>query len=181
MKPLTPYLRWLVISSLVATIALPADKATESAEAKMIRQVRHELIMLPYYGVFDNLSFKLNGRTVTLMGQVVRPSLKPDSGRVVKDVDGVENVINEIEVLPTSPNDDRIRLATYRAIYTDNMLYRYGLQAVPPIHIIVRNGNVTLVGVVANQSDKNVAGIRASGVSGSFSVKNELAVESNPK
>jgi hyperosmotically inducible protein len=112
------------------------------------------------------------------MGQVVRPSLKPDSGRVVAQVEGVESVVNEIEVLPTSPNDDRIRLATYRAIYNDNMLYRYGLQAVPPIHIIVRNGNVTLVGVVANQADKNVAGIRASGVSGSFSVKNELVVES---
>ncbi len=181
MKSLNTCLRWMLIPSLVATIGLAADKSAESAEAKMIRQVRHELIMLPYYGVFDNLSFKLNGRTVTLMGQVVRPSLKPDSARVVKDVDGVESVVNEIEVLPTSPNDDRIRLATYRAIYNDNMLYRYGLQAVPPIHIIVRNGNVILVGIVANQADKNVAGIRASGVSGSFSVKNELLVESGQK
>ena len=171
-------LNLLPIACLLLSVGLAADKSPEDKQAKLIRQVRHELIMLPYYGVFDNLSFKLNGRTVTLMGQVVRPSLKPDSGRVVAQVEGVESVVNEIEVLPTSPNDDRIRLATYRAIYNDNMLYRYGLQAVPPIHIIVRNGNVTLVGVVANQTDKNVAGIRASGVSGSFSVKNELIVES---
>ncbi len=181
MKSTNVYLRCIMLTLLLATFGFAADKAPETAEAKLIRQVRHELIMLPYYGVFDNLYFKLNGRIVTLMGQVVRPSLKPDSARVVKDVEGVEAVVNEIEVLPTSPNDDRIRLATYRAIYNDNMLYRYGLQAVPPIHIIVRNGNVTLVGVVANQSDKNVAGIRASGVSGSFSVKNELLVESAQK
>ena len=172
---------WIAVACLLAAQATAADKTPEDKQATLIRQVRHELVMLPYYGVFDNLSFKLNGRTVTLMGQVVRPSLKPDSGRVVAQVEGVESVVNEIEVLPTSPNDDRIRLATYRAIYNDNMLYRYGLQAVPPIHIIVRNGNVILVGVVANQTDKDVAGIRTSGVSGSFSVKNELNVEKATK
>ena len=181
MKTQTTLIQWMLIPSLIASSCLAADKSTEGPQEKVIRQVRHELIMLPYYGVFDNLSFKLNGRTVTLMGQVVRPSLKPDAGRVVKDVEGIESVVNEIEVLPTSPNDDRIRLDTYRAIYSDNMLYRYGLQAVPPIHIIVRNGNVILVGVVANQADKNVAGIRASGVSGSFSVKNDLMVETGSK
>ena len=170
-------MRSLLLVSVLASAGFAADKATENKEAKVIRQVRHELVMLPYYGVFDNLAFKLNGRTVTLSGQVARPSLKSSAERVVRDVDGIENVVNQIEVLPNSPNDDTIRVATYRAIYGDNMLYRYGLQAVPPIHIIVRNGNVTLVGVVANEADKNVAGIRANGVSGVFSVKNELGVE----
>lgn len=170
-------MRSLLLVSVLAIAGFAADKATENKEAKVIRQVRHELVMLPYYGVFDNLAFKLNGRTVTLLGQVARPSLKSSAERVVRDVDGIENVVNQIEVLPNSPNDDSIRVATYRAIYGDNMLYRYGLQAVPPIHIIVRNGNVTLVGVVANEADKNVAGIRANGVSGVFSVKNELGVE----
>lgn len=170
-------MRSLLLVSLLASAAFAADKPTENKETKVIRQVRHELIMLPYYGVFDNLLFKLNGRTVTLLGQVARPSLKSSAERVVKDVEGIESVVNEIEVLPTSPNDDSIRVATYRAIYGDNMLYRYGMQAVPPIHIIVRNGNVTLVGVVANEADKNVAGIRANSVSGVFSVKNELSVE----
>lgn len=171
----------LLLVSLLACIAFAADKAPENKENKVIRQVRHELVMLPYYGVFDNLSFRLNGRTVTLLGQVARPSLKTSAERVVKEVDGIESVVNEIEVLPTSPNDDSIRVATYRAIYGDNVLYRYGLQAVPPIHIIVRNGNVILVGVVANQMDKNVAGLRANGVSGVFGVKNELMVETREK
>ena len=170
-------MRTLILVSMLASAGFSADKATENKEAKIIRQVRHELVMLPYYGVFDNLAFRLNGRTVTLLGQVARPSLKSSAERVVKDVEGIESVVNQIEVLPTSPNDDSIRVATYRAIYGDNMLYRYGLQAVPPIHIIVRNGNVTLVGVVANEADKNVANIRANGVSGVFSVKNELTVE----
>ena len=169
----------VLLVSVLANTGFAADKAREGKEAKVIRQVRHELVMLPFYGVFDNLVFKLNGRTVTLLGQVARPSLKSSAERVVKDVEGIESVINQIEVLPNSPNDDSIRIATYRTIYGDNMLYRYGLQAVPPIHIIVKNGNVTLVGVVANEADKNVAGIRANSVSGVFSVKNELSVERN--
>ena len=169
-----------LLVSVLANTGFAADKSREPKEAKeskVIRQVRHELVMLPFYGVFDNLAFKLNGRTVTLLGQVARPALKSSAERVVKDVEGIESVINQIEVLPNSPNDDSIRIATYRTIYGDNMLYRYGLQAVPPIHIIVKNGNVTLVGVVANEADKNVAGIRANEVSGVFSVKNELSVE----
>lgn len=165
----------LALSAILA--AADKDKPGESKESRMQRQIRHELVMLPYYGVFDELAFKTNGRTVTLMGRVSRPSLKPDAERAAKQVDGVESVVNEIEVLPTSPNDDRIRLATYRAIYSDNMLYRYGLQAVPPIHIIVKNGNINLVGMVANESDKNVAGLRANGVSGAFGVTNNLQVE----
>jgi hyperosmotically inducible protein len=144
---------------------------------RLIREVRHELVMLPYYGVFDNLSYSVNGDVVTLMGQVTRPTLKSDAENVVKDIEGVSRVENKIEVLPVSPNDDRLRLALYRAIYGDTQLSRYSLQAVPPIHIIVKNGNVTLEGQVANEGDKNIAGVRANGVSGVFSVQNNLRVE----
>ena len=108
---------------------------------------------------------------------MTRPTLKSDAENVVKKIEGVEKVKNEIEVLPLSPADDRIRRAEYRAIYGDTVLNRYALQAVPPIHIIVRNGNVTLAGVVATEADKNVAGIRANGVSGVFGVTNNLRVE----
>ncbi len=158
-------------------LAMSGLSAVRTAEEKLIHQVRQELVTLPFYGVFDNLMFELRGRTVVLKGQVVRPTLKPDAERVVRDVDGVENVVNEIEVLPISPNDDRIRIATFRAIYSDNVLYRYALQAVPPIHIIVKNGNVTLVGVVASEMDKNVAGLRANGVNGVFAVSNQLRID----
>jgi hyperosmotically inducible periplasmic protein len=144
---------------------------------RLEREVRHELVMLPYYGVFDDLSFKVEGDKVTLMGQVTRPTLKSDAEGVVKKIEGVATVVNEIEVLPVSPNDDRIRQAVYRAIYRQASLSRYALQAVPPIHIIVKNGNVSLEGVVANEGDKNLANIRARGVSGVFSVKNNLRVE----
>jgi len=141
------------------------------------REVRHELVMLPFYGVFDNLAFKVDGNTVTLLGQVTRPTLKSDAEKVVKDIEGVQRVVNQIEVLPLSPMDDQIRMATYRAIYSTNGLDRYALNAVPPIHIIVNNGKVALEGVVANEADKNLAGIKANGVSGVFSVANNLRVE----
>jgi hyperosmotically inducible periplasmic protein len=153
-----------------------ADRVTRGTE-RVAREVRHELVMLPYYGVFDNLAFKVEGSTVTLLGQVARPTLKSDAEKVVKDVEGVESVVNEIKVLPNSPSDDRIRLATYRAVYGHAGLDRYALQAVPPIHIIVENGNVTLEGVVSSQSDKDQAGIYAKTVSGVFSVTNNLRVE----
>ncbi len=149
------------------------------SENHIAREVRHELVMLPYYGVFDDLEYQVNGATVTLMGDVTRPTLKSDAENVVKRIEGVERVNNEIRVLPLSPNDDRIRIAEYRAIYGQTGLDRYALQAVPPIHIIVDNGNVTLRGVVANDTDKNMAGIRANGVPGVFSVKNDLRVESH--
>jgi hyperosmotically inducible periplasmic protein len=148
-----------------------------TAENKISKEVRHELVMLPYYGVFDNLSYRVDGGTVTLRGEVTRPTLKSDAGNVVKKIEGVESVDNQIHVLPLSPNDDRIRLAEYRTIYGASGLDRYALQAVPPIHIIVENGKVTLVGSVASQGDKNLANIRANTVSGAFSVVNELQVE----
>jgi hyperosmotically inducible protein len=147
-------------------------------ETKIAKEVRHELVMLPYFGVFDDIGFNVNGGTVTLVGQVTRPTLKSDAGNVVRRVEGVTSVVNNIEVLPLSPDDNRIRLATYRAIYGDPSLsIRYGYQALPSIHIIVKNGHVRLEGVVANQADKNLAGIRANGVPGAFSVENDLRVE----
>ena len=143
----------------------------------MVREVRHELVMLPNLSVFDNLSYKVEGDKVTLLGQVSRPSLKPDAERAVKNVEGVATVDNQIEVLPNSPSDDRLRLALYREIFADTVLFRYSLQVVPPIHIIVKNGNVTLEGMVASESEKNLAYIKANSVPGIFSVTNNLQVE----
>ena len=150
----------------------------EHGDSAIARRVRHELVMLPYYGVFDDLAFNVEGGAVTLVGAVTRPVLKDDAERVVKKVEGVTQVTNEIKVLPPSPNDDRIRRAVYRAIYGDPALStRYGFRAVPSIHIIVENGHVTLEGVVANEMDKNLVNLRANGVHGVFSVTNELQVE----
>ena len=133
--------------------------------------------MLPFYGVFDSFEFKVSGSKVTLLGQVTKPTLKTEAERAVKKIEGVESVDNQIEVLPLSPNDGRIRLAVYQAIYGHASLNQYALRAVPTIHIIVKNGNVTLVGAVATESDKNVAGIQANSVAGVFALKNELRVE----
>jgi hyperosmotically inducible periplasmic protein len=172
-------------SSVRAPAAAPAagtgaaDRTIGGTQGNHIaREVHHELVMLPYYGVFDNLEYRVDGSAVTLMGQVTRPTLKSDAENVVKRIEGVDRVINNIEVLPLSPNDDRIRMQVYRSVYGQPNLNRYAMNAVPPIHIIVNNGNVTLVGVVANESDKNIAGIQASGTPGVFSVKNNLRVES---
>lgn len=146
-------------------------------QRRLEREVRHELVTLPYYDVFDNFEFRVDGSQVTLSGQVTRPTLKSGAENVVKNIEGVEKVINNIEVLPVSPNDERLRIAVYRAIYGHTALQRYSIRSVPPIHIIVKNGNVTLEGVVASEADKNIANIQANGVSGVFSVKNNLRVE----
>jgi hyperosmotically inducible protein len=147
-------------------------------EARIAREVRHQLLMLPYYGVFDDLAFRVEGDTVILLGKVTRPTLKSDAGNVVKRIEGVEKVDNQIEVLPLSPMDDQIRVAEYRAIYGDPALStRYGFRALPSIHIIVANGNVTLEGVVANKGDKDLINIRANSVPNVFSVTNNLQVE----
>lgn len=167
----------------VSLLAAPAQAwsqqrpASARSQEMLERQVRHELVMLPYYGVFDNLAYKVEGYTVTLLGQVTRPTLKSDAQAVVSRIEGVEKVSNQIEVLPLSPNDDRLRLAVYRAIYGQSALERYAIQAVPPIHIIVKGGHVTLEGVVANAGDKTIAELRAKGVSGVFSVTSNLRVE----
>jgi hyperosmotically inducible protein len=153
-------------------------KELKSVHARLAERVRHELVMLPYYTLFDNLEFRIEGvDTVVLSGQVVKPTLKSDAGGAVQRLEGVGKLVNNIEVLPLSNNDDRLRLAAYRAVYSKTGLDRYALQAVPPIHIIVKNGNITLVGVVASQADKDLAGIAANGVSGAFSVTNNLRVE----
>ena len=167
-------------SLALATIALAAPAflaAADKYKGDIPREVRHELVMLPWYGIFDNLEYRVDGNTVTLLGQVTRPTLKSDAENVVKRIEGVERVINNIEVLPLSPMDNQIRRATYRAVYGYGPLQRYAMGAVPPIHIIVKNGHVTLAGVVANQGDSNLANIRANGVSGVFSVTNDLRVE----
>jgi hyperosmotically inducible periplasmic protein len=146
---------------------------------RIIKEAHHELVTLPFYGVFDNLLYTVSpDGTVTLLGGVSRPTLKSDAERVVKEIEGVERVDNQIKVLPVSPNDDRIRRATYRKIYGNSLLSQYQLRAVPPIHIIVENGHVTLEGVVARQMEKQVAGMQANSVSGVFSVENNLRVES---
>jgi len=133
--------------------------------------------MLPYYGVFDNLAFTVNGGTVTLLGQVTRPTLKSDAENVVKRIEGVTRVQNKIEVLPLSDMDWQTRRAEFRAIYSDPSFTKYAYQAIPPIHIVVDNGHVTLVGAVDSEADKNLAGIRANQVPGVFSVTNNLVVQ----
>ncbi len=159
--------------------APPRDKRPVSAQAqeRLERVVGHELRMLPYYSVFDNLEYRVKGYDVELMGQVTRPTLKSDAGRVVERIEGVEKVTNRIEVLPLSTHDDQIRRAVFRAIYSSSFLSRYALQAMPPLHIIVKNGHVTLVGVVATESESNVATIQANTVPGVFSVTNKVRVE----
>lgn len=167
----------VLLGLALMTPAYAAEQTSARGQDRIIKEVRHELVMLPYYSVFDDLSFKVDGDQVTLMGQVTRPTLKSDAENVVKRIEGVEKVVNNIEVLPLSPNDDQIRRRVFRAIYSQPMLDQYATMAVPPIHIIVKNGNVTLTGVVANEAQKNVANIQAGGVSGVFNVKNELRVE----
>jgi hyperosmotically inducible protein len=166
----------LVLGVMAGTVLLPAQEASERATARIAKEVRHELLMLPYLGVFDNITYKVDGYNVILAGQVTRPTLKSDAGNVVKKIEGVENVDNQIEVLPVSSNDDRLRRQLYRAIYGFSSLQKYAMGVQQPIRIIVKNGHATLEGVVDNESDKNVAEIRAKGVSGVFSVTNHLQV-----
>ena len=164
--------------SMIAAMALFVSPMFARYQARdMTDAVRHELVMLPYFNIFDNLAFRVDdGGVVTLLGDVTRPVLKTDAERAVKKVPGVTQVVNEIKVLPLSPMDDRIRFAEYHAIFRFAGLYRYAMGANPSIRIIVENGHVTLVGVVDNQADKNMAGIRANGVPGVFSVTNDLRV-----
>jgi hyperosmotically inducible periplasmic protein len=170
----------LAASLFTLALSVPAisapDQASAKGEDRIVREVRHELVTLPYYSVFDNLAYRVDGYTVTLFGQVTKPVLKSDAEKAVKKIEGVENVVNNIEVLPLSPMDDQIRRAVYRAIYGRPGLEMYSLRAVPTIHIIVKNGHVTLNGAVGNTGDKQVAGIAANGVPGVFSVTNDLLV-----
>ncbi len=146
------------------------------AVERIAKEVRHEIIMLPYYGVFDDIKFSVNGYDVTLMGQVTNPTLKHDAENVVKHIEGVEKVDDQIELLPASSMDDGLRLRLYRVIYGFPALEKYAMPVIKPIRIIVKNGNVTLEGVVDSQADKDMANVRANGVPGVFSVTNNLVV-----
>jgi osmotically-inducible protein OsmY len=171
----------LAVSLLTLATLLPVQASSMQpkgapSEDHITREVRHELLMLPWFGVFDNIAYKVDGSTVTLMGQVVRPTLKSDAENAVKHIEGVEKVVNQIEILPPSPMDDRIRLELYRAIYGYPALEKYALGVQKPIRIIVKNGHVTLEGVVDNEADKNLITVRANSVPGIFSVNNNLQV-----
>jgi BON domain len=156
--------------------SLPSSQTVGQTTYNISNQVRHELVMLPFLTIFDNLGYRVDGTTVTLVGQVTRPVVKQDAERVVKNIEGITAIRNEVEVLPLSPMDDQIRWAEARSIYTSPTLNRYGAGTQPSIHIVVKNGNVTLVGFVNNESDKDIAGIRANQVPGVFSVQNELQI-----
>ena len=183
MRKTTPFATTLLLVAVFSSMPMIShaqNNKQQQNEPKsrqnLIREVRHQLVLLPYYSVFDNLAFKVEGDTVTLEGQVVRPTLKSDAENVVKNIEGIGRVVNNIEVLPLSPMDDQIRKAVYRAIFSEPALSRYAESAVPSIHIIVKNGHVTLVGVVDSEADKNLVNLRVNGVPNVFSVKNELVV-----
>jgi len=158
----------------VSAFGQPNTGQPAASAASLSEKVRHELVMMPYYGIFDNMSFRVDGEKVTLLGEVNRPTLKSEAERRVKSITGVEIVDNQIRVLPLSPYDDRLRLATVRTIFGNPVLSRYSWGARPPIHFIVENGTLTLKGEVASEGDRNLAGILANGIPGAFEVRNEL-------
>jgi hyperosmotically inducible protein len=167
--------KWILALAAVALTAAPMF-ADSSGPKPLEDRVRHELLMLPYVSVFDNLSFRVDGSTVRLTGSVRMPFLKSDAGNAVKRMEGVTQVVNDIRVLPLSPFDDRIRVAEYHAVFGYGGLFRYALAVNPSVRIIVDNGHVELVGFVNSRTDKDIAGIRANGVPGVFSVQNDLEV-----
>ncbi|MGO8789789.1 MAG: BON domain-containing protein [Terriglobia bacterium] len=167
----------LAVMGLPSVLCAQAQRpAPPQAVERIAKEVRHEILMLPYYGVFDDIKYSVNGYDVILTGQVTNPTLKQDAGNVVKRIEGVEKVDNQVEVLPPSTMDDGLRLRLYRAIYGFAALEKYAMPVIKPIRIIVKSGNVTLEGVVDSQADKDMAGLRANGVSGIFSVTNNLVV-----
>jgi|SRR5215831_1131981 len=166
---------FLFIASTLAP-AQPKPTYSPKAQERITKEVRHQILSLPDFDTFDNIAFKLNGYDVILYGQVVQPALKDDAAKVIRKIEGVERVENHIEVLPTSGNDDRLRRDLFVAIYRYGPLQHYGVGSNRPIRIIVNHENVTLEGVVDREADKNMAYIRANGVPGVFSVKNNLVV-----
>jgi hyperosmotically inducible protein len=198
-----------VVLGTIVMLAAALNVAYGDAQST-VEEIRKELMQLPYYGVFDYLAFKYDKGTVTLMGYAYAPGLKRDAERAVKRVSGVDQVVDKIEDLPASQMDDELRWKTYYAIYRDPFLSRYapgggmlwghrhnlgpgfhsfGGGAFPgmepagdyPIHIVVKNGRITLLGVVDSESDKTLAGMKAREVPGSFGVDNQLIVESGEK
>jgi hyperosmotically inducible protein len=179
MQTIKNRLNTIVITLLVtasAVVAAPATSRRVNGDLILTEEVRRKLVTLPYYGIFDNLDYSVEGGTVTLYGQVLRPATRKDAERRVARIEGVERVINNIEVLPLSGIDDSIRVQTYRALFRSGQLYRYAAGANPSIHIIVKHGHVTLEGVVSNRGDSQLALIVANQVSNVFSVTNNLRV-----
>jgi len=162
--------------------AAKAPVGTSYTDPELASKVGHEIRMYPRYSVWDNINFRVLHGNVDLMGQVSQPYKKSDLQRIVDGIPGVKSVTNDLQVLPLSDMDDRLRVQVARAIYRDSVLSRYGMQPVPPIHIIVDNGHVTLEGVVSTEMEKNIAGIRANGAGLSFGpVVNNLRVETPVK
>jgi hyperosmotically inducible protein len=180
MKNKSRFMVYSFFAIVLTMMTLPARGQQREVSPKAVeriqKEVRHELVMLPLLNVFDNLAYKVDGYNVTLVGQVTKPSLKSDAEATVKRIEGVEKVDNQIEVLPPSPMDDRVRMSMYRTIYGYPPLQRYAMPVVKPIRIIVKAGRVTLEGVVDSAGDKNIIYIRASSVPGVFSVTNNLVV-----
>jgi len=162
--------------TVLVLAAAPAFGDTKTLPKPLDQQVRHQLLMLPYFTIFDDLAYRVDGTTVYLSGDVRQPWLKSDAVNVVKKIPGVARVVDDIRVLPLSTIDNRIRFAEYRAVFGYAGLYRYAMGPNPSVRIIVDNGHVKLVGYVASQADRNIAGVRANSVSGVFSVDNELMV-----
>jgi hyperosmotically inducible protein len=163
--------------STQTTPAKKSAKPEEKAPFSLTREIRHQIRILPFYSVFDSIAFALNGNIVTLTGQVLRPTLKEHAEAAVKSIEGVSGVVNRIEVLPVSSADNDLRRAVYRALFEDSTLARYAVPAIPSIHIIVKDASVTLEGSVTSASDKELAGLRASGVANVLSAKNNLVVQ----
>lgn len=180
------FVAFAIFCALAASaVSVGANPLAESGQAldrqQVMKRVRKELVTLPYYGVFDNLAYEVEGSTVTLHGQVVRPSTRSDAARRVAKIKGVERVINNIEVLPLSSFDDRIRLEAYRSIFNTGGLHRYAMGTNPSIHIVVNRGHLTLEGVVGSRMDKQLAEFAARDVFGVFSVTNNLRAESDER
>jgi hyperosmotically inducible protein len=176
-------MKWKVLGTLAAGAALmfgasKGDKPTPGSDAAIAEQVRHEVVMYPHYSIWDDINFRVNGGQVELSGAVSQPYKKTDLERLVRGVPGVTGITDEVRVLPLSPQDDRLRIQVARAIFRDPVFSGYALQAVPPIHIIVDNGHVTLTGAVRTEMEKQIAGMRASAAGLSFGpVVNKLVVE----
>jgi len=166
----------LLILLVLGVLVVSTGAASAAPPDRTMEKVRKELVTLPYYGVFDNLEYKVDGNTVTLFGQVRQPITRRDAERRVARVEGIDRVVNNIEVLPLSGFDDSIRARTYRAVFRSGSLYRYAMGANPSIHIIVKNGRVTLEGVVSSKMDSQLAYMAANGVPGVFSVTNNLHI-----
>jgi hyperosmotically inducible protein len=188
LHPLRRFTIWPAVGAQLLALATPALLAQTTSTQKppnpeekhapsLSREIHHQILMLPFYSVFDSIAFTLDGSKVTLTGQVLRTTLKEHADAAVKSVEGVGAVIDHIEVLPVSPADDDLRRAAYRSLYEDSALALYAVQTVPAIHILVKNGHVTLEGSVYSESDKTLAGVRAAAAANVLSVKNNLLVQ----